>query len=89
MALTHPAAAKLKARFPGLGLTGSEFRGQTQIAVPRDHLLEAMRFLKEESGLGYDMLSDVTCVDYLNYPARRTALASSTCSTPSTPARPA
>ena len=46
-------------------LPTSEFRGDTRVAVPKDELLEAMRLLKEERG--FDLLVDVTCVDYLNY----------------------
>jgi len=65
MSLTHPAAAKLKAHFPAIGLKGSEFRGDAQIIVPRDHFLAVVTFLKTEAG--YDMLSDVSCVDYLNF----------------------
>lgn len=51
------------------GLTASEFRGQTRVVVPRDALMLAMRMLKEE--LGFDLLVDVTCVDYLDYPGAR------------------
>lgn len=53
----------LKARFGDL--LSSEFRGDLRLVVPRDELLEAMRFLKEQRG--FDLLVDVTCVDYLNY----------------------
>jgi NADH-quinone oxidoreductase subunit C len=67
MAIDHPAAARLKEKFPGFGLKGSEFRGQVQIAVPREHLTAVVTFLKTEPSLAYDMLCDVTCVDYLNY----------------------
>jgi NADH-quinone oxidoreductase subunit C len=54
---------QLPAEFPGL--TASEFSGQTRIVAPVESLFEAMRTLKEE--LGFDLLVDVTCVDYLNY----------------------
>ena len=43
----------------------SEFRGQTRVVVKKGQLLEALRLLKE--GRGFDLLVDVTCVDYLNY----------------------
>jgi len=43
----------------------SEFRGQTRVVVARDQLLAVTRLLKGE--LGFDLLVDVTCVDYLNY----------------------
>jgi NADH-quinone oxidoreductase subunit C len=44
----------------------SEFRGQTRVVVPREKLLDAMRVLKEERG--FDLLVDITCVDYMQYP---------------------
>jgi NADH-quinone oxidoreductase subunit C len=43
----------------------SEFRGETRVVVPKDKLAGAMRLLKEQNG--FDLLVDVTCVDYLNY----------------------
>lgn len=46
-------------------LATSEFRNQTRVVVPVGSLLETMRTLKEQSG--FDLLVDVTCVDYLNY----------------------
>jgi NADH-quinone oxidoreductase subunit C len=53
----------LTARFDGL--TDSEFRGQIRVVVPAPRLLEIMQYLQREQG--FDMLVDVTCVDYLNY----------------------
>jgi len=68
MPIDHPAAVKLKEKFPALGLKGSQFRGGTQIIVPAASLVEVVTFLKNDADLNYNMLSDVTCVDYLNYP---------------------
>jgi len=68
MAIDHPAAGKLKARFPKAGLKGAKFRGDTQIIVPKEHLLEVVAYLRDEPSLNYNMLADVTAVDYLNYP---------------------
>jgi NADH-quinone oxidoreductase subunit C len=68
MAIDHPAAAKLKAQFPNAGLKGAQFRGDTQIIVPREQLVAVVTFLKNEPSLNYNMLADVTAVDYLNYP---------------------
>lgn len=60
---TNPAT--LDALKSTLGeLPTSEFRGQTRVVVPADKLFAAMEQLK---GLGFDLLVDVTCVDYLNY----------------------
>jgi NADH-quinone oxidoreductase subunit C len=62
--LTSPdTLASLAARFGPL--PASEFRGQSRMVVARDRLLEVMQSLKGEHG--FDLLVDVTCVDYLNY----------------------
>jgi NADH-quinone oxidoreductase subunit C len=53
----------LSERFPSS--EWSEFRGDTRAIVARDELYAALEFLRGE--LGFDMLVDVTCVDYLNY----------------------
>ncbi len=69
MAMDHPAAIRLKEKFPNLGLKGASFRGQTQISVPREAFIEVITFLRDDPALRYDMLADITCVDYLNYPS--------------------
>jgi len=69
MPIDHPAAARLKAQFPALAFQAAEFRGQAQIVIPREHLLEIVGFLKADPALSYDMLADISCVDYLGYPA--------------------
>ncbi len=43
-----------------------EFRGDRQVVVRRDRLSEVLEFLKNRGA--FDMLIDVTAVDYLNYP---------------------
>lgn len=45
--------------------TTSEFRGQTRVVVPREHLRAAFQLLRDQRH--FDMLVDVTCVDYLHY----------------------
>ena len=45
-------------------LPTSEFRGDTRVVVGKERLTEVMEFLKSS---GFDLLVDVTCVDYLNY----------------------
>jgi NADH-quinone oxidoreductase subunit C len=47
------------------GLTASEFRGDMRVVVPKDSLLAVMQHLKGDGK--FDLLVDVTCVDYLNY----------------------
>ncbi|HUY34427.1 MAG TPA: NADH-quinone oxidoreductase subunit C [Pirellulales bacterium] len=46
-------------------LRTSEFRGQTRVVAARDSIFEALRVLRDRRG--FDLLVDVTCVDYLNY----------------------
>jgi NADH-quinone oxidoreductase subunit C len=53
----------LQRRFAGV--TVSVFRQDTRVCVPRACLPEALPFLQQECG--FDMLVDVTCVDYLHY----------------------
>jgi NADH-quinone oxidoreductase subunit C len=57
----------LKTRYPDM--TVSEFRGETRVVLPVASLYEAMQSLKDEHG--FDMLVDVTCVDYLDYPGAK------------------
>jgi NADH-quinone oxidoreductase subunit C len=53
----------LKERFGDLA--ASEFRGELRIIVPRKVLFEALKLLRDERG--FDLLVDLTCVDYLTY----------------------
>lgn len=43
----------------------SEFRGETRVVVPRESVIAALKLLRDQ--LGFDLLVDITCVDYLNY----------------------
>ena len=43
----------------------SEFRGQTRVVVPLESIHDVLKALKEQ--LGFDLLVDITCVDYLRY----------------------
>ena len=47
----------------------SEFRGATRVVVPAERIYEVLKLLKEEHG--FDLLVDVTCVNYLNYPGAK------------------
>ncbi len=67
--LEHPTLVLVKRRLPGTKLLATEFRGQTTLIVPREDLLEAMRFLRTDARCDYNFLSDIVGIDYLNYPA--------------------
>ena len=55
----------LQAKFSGDGLTFSQFRDNHRIAVPAAKLFDILAYLKNE--LHFDMLAEVTAVDYLEY----------------------
>ncbi len=61
--MTKQTLPTLQQAFPGL--THSEFRGQTRVVVPLATTHQVLRVLKEQ--LGFDLLVDITCVDYLHY----------------------
>ena len=46
-------------------VTTSEYRGQTRVVVPRESVWDALTYLKQQQG--FDLLVDISCVDYLNY----------------------
>ena len=47
------------------GLLFSEFRGGLRVVAPRASAYELLQRLRDEHG--FDLLVDITCVDYLNY----------------------
>ncbi|MBN1852707.1 MAG: NADH-quinone oxidoreductase subunit C [Pirellulales bacterium] len=53
----------LKNRFPDS--SSSVFREQTRIVVPPEVIYEVLAWLRDT--WDFDMLVDITCVDYLNY----------------------
>ena len=70
MPFTPPAVddvlAALAERFGPV--ESSVFRGQTRIVVPAEESFDVLRFLADA---GFDLLVDVTCVDYLEYRGAR------------------
>ncbi|MCC7204486.1 MAG: NADH-quinone oxidoreductase subunit C [Phycisphaeraceae bacterium] len=66
--LDHPTLPLVKQRFHQLKFLATEFRRQTTLVVPRQNLHQIMTFLRHDPRCDYDFLSDVTAVDYLNYP---------------------
>ena len=43
----------------------SEFRDQTRVVVARQQLFNLLKMLRDKRG--FDLLVDITCVDYLNF----------------------
>jgi NADH-quinone oxidoreductase subunit C len=44
---------------------------QLCVRVPADRLIEVMRFLHDDERCRFEQLSDLTCVDYLEFPKAR------------------
>ncbi|MBI2479717.1 MAG: NADH-quinone oxidoreductase subunit C [Planctomycetia bacterium] len=63
MSTLSEVVAALQDRFADV--TDNEFRGQVRVVVPQAQCLDALSCLKRE--YGFDMLVDLTCVDYLNF----------------------
>jgi NADH-quinone oxidoreductase subunit C len=55
--------ATLQTRFAGI--QSSEFRGQRRVVVAKADAFAALQLL--HSSGGFDLLVDITCVDYLNF----------------------
>ncbi len=57
------AVLKLKEKFSASILDVKEFRGEVTVTVKKEDIVEICSFLK--TGLSYNLLTDVTAVDYL------------------------
>ena len=58
--------AAVRDRLGADAVSTSEFRDNRRLHVAPTRLFELLRFLKEEQG--FDMLAELTAVDYLRYP---------------------
>lgn len=65
-----PVMAKVKERFKGTStlIFTHSFKGDDTIVIQADDVSLVMEFLKDDPELAFDMLMDVTAVDYLNDP---------------------
>ncbi|MEX0642860.1 MAG: NADH-quinone oxidoreductase subunit C [Pirellulales bacterium] len=57
---------QIEKQFGADGLTVSQFRDNTRLLVPAARAFELLKTLKTE--YGFDMLVDLTAVDYLHFP---------------------
>jgi len=69
-AIDHPTFALVKATFPSSTFQATQFRDQPTLIVEPSDLHKVMSFLKNDENCCYDFCSDVTGVDYLDYPAK-------------------
>jgi len=74
---TAEAIAAIQEQFPELELDPAPLvryadgrdSGQWWLRIPADRLLEVAEFACEDAATRFEQLCDLTCVDYLNYPA--------------------
>jgi NADH-quinone oxidoreductase subunit C len=68
--MTHDdVLTRLREKFGADAFSTSEFRDNRRVIVPPDRLFAVLEFLKQL--LGFDMLAELTAVDYLRYPEAR------------------
>jgi NADH-quinone oxidoreductase subunit C len=61
---------RLQSRFGAAVVDTHEQHGDATAVLDRGALLEALRFCRDEPGLTFDVLMDLTAADYLTYPGR-------------------
>jgi NADH-quinone oxidoreductase subunit C len=61
---------QLKTRFGSALLDTHEHRGDATAVLDRAALIAALRYCLDDPALAFDMLMDLTAVDYLKYPGR-------------------
>jgi NADH-quinone oxidoreductase subunit C len=62
--------ARLRGRLGARVLDTHENHGDHTAVVAAEGIVDALRFCRDEPDLGFDMLMDLTAVDYLKYPGR-------------------
>lgn len=68
MAENNRAVIKLKEKYASSILDIKEFRGEVTVTIKKEDVIEVCKFLKEN--LQYNLLTDVTAVDYLGMDPR-------------------
>lgn len=69
MAENNRAVVKLREKYAASIIDVVEFRGEVTVTVKRDDIIPVLSFLKQS--LQYNLLTDVTAVDYLGKKAER------------------
>jgi NADH-quinone oxidoreductase subunit C len=65
-----PILQRLGDQFGAALVETHEHRGDATAVVDRGRLLEVLRFCRDEPGLDFDVLMDLTAVDYSRFPGR-------------------
>ena len=62
-----PASEIIRTRFPRHVLAVAQYRGQDTVVLQREALHKVARMLRDDPSLRYDILMDLSCVDYLRF----------------------
>ena len=57
---------RINSKYKGVILDSHNFRGDQTITVQKNVLIGLFKFLRDDSGLDFNFLMDLTAVDYLN-----------------------
>jgi NADH-quinone oxidoreductase subunit C len=60
----------LRARFASAIVETHEHRGDATVVVARERLIELLRTCRDDAALDFDVLMDLTAVDYSKFPGR-------------------
>jgi NADH-quinone oxidoreductase subunit C len=80
MAENNRAVVKLKEKFASSIVEVVEFRGEVTVTIKKEDLLSVLAFLKQS--LQYNLLTDVTAIDYLGKKEERFMMVYLLCSIP-------
>ena len=61
---------RLRTRFGAALVETHAHRGDHTAVVERTAIVDVLRFCRDDADLGFDMLSDLTAVDFLKFPGR-------------------
>ena len=62
--------ARLRGRFGDRVTATHDYRGDHTAVLAREAIVPALRFCRDEPDLAFDLLADLTAVDYLTFPGR-------------------
>lgn len=66
---SHPVIPRVKECLTDIQLRSTYFRGDTTLIADPSEVHRLLRFLRDDPECNFDLLCDVTAVDYLEYPA--------------------
>ena len=61
--MNEKVLAKLKAKYNDAVVEANEFRGELTIVIPKEHIVEVCRFMKEDEELAFELLADLCGID--------------------------